>query len=325
MLTRPITDERAWRAETLDAPEHWYYTLPESCLRVADGVVQDFRREARPTTELWISPEMTQTCRAELAPISAALEEGRGFAIIKGAPILGRTADEAQALYWVIGQLLGRPFQQNVQGTLLYDVRDTGQDVKYGARFSVTNAESSFHTDNSFGSEILDYVGLLCVNTAKAGGLNQVVSGYSVHNVLLTEHPDVLETLYQPFHVDRRGGVEQGQSPTVEQPILTWDGRDLVFRYLRYWIEVGHEKIGQPLTSAQTKALNVLDQLLNRRDLIAEFGLRRGEMFFINNRWILHNRTAFEDHAEPERRRHYVRLWLKADASVLPASLASAG
>ena len=42
--------------------------------------------------------------------------------------------------------------------------------------------------------------------------------------------------------------------------------------------------------------------------------LRPGDMFFSNNRWILHNRTAFEDHLEPERRRHYVRLWLKATA-----------
>ena len=27
-----------------------------------------------------------------------------------------------------MGQAVGRPFAQNVQGTLLYDVRDTGQD-----------------------------------------------------------------------------------------------------------------------------------------------------------------------------------------------------
>jgi hypothetical protein len=25
----------------------------------------------------------------------------------------------------------------------------------------------------------------------------------------------------------------------------------------------------------------------------------------------LHNRTAFEDHAAPAQRRHYVRLWLR--------------
>ena len=82
-------------------------------------------------------------------------------------------------------------------------------------------------------------------------------------------------------------------------------------RYLRYWIEAGHEKIGAPLTREQKTALDVLDETLNRRDLRVEFDLKPGDMYFINNRWTLHNRTAFEDHAEPERRRHLVRLWLQ--------------
>ena len=82
-------------------------------------------------------------------------------------------------MYWLIGQILGQPHEQNVQGTLLYDVRDYGQDVSKGARFSVTNAESTFHTDNSFSHEVSDYVGLLCLNPAKSGGMNMLVSAYA--------------------------------------------------------------------------------------------------------------------------------------------------
>jgi hypothetical protein len=33
-------------------------------------------------------------------------------------------------------------------------------------------------------------------------------------------------------------------------------------------------------------------------------------MQFIHNHQILHDRTAFEDWPEPERRRHLLRLWL---------------
>jgi alpha-ketoglutarate-dependent taurine dioxygenase len=227
-------------------------------------------------------------------------------------PLERYSAAEAQALYWLLGQLLGSPMEQNVQGMLLYDVRDTGQDVKYGARFSVTNAESTFHTDNSFGAEVSDYVGLLCLRTAQAGGLNQVVSGYAVHDVLRAEHPDVLVTLSQPFHVDRRGGVNANESPTVRRPIIEWDGDELICRYLRYWIEAGHAKAGAPLTAAQVQAMDVLDDVLRRADVRVEFALEPGQVFFINNRWMLHNRTAFEDHPDPERRRHFVRLWLKA-------------
>jgi alpha-ketoglutarate-dependent taurine dioxygenase len=203
---------------------------------------------------------------------------------------------------------------QNIQGTLLYDVRDTGQSLDQGARFSVTSYESSFHTDNSFGTEIVDYVGLLCLQTAKSGGRSQVVNGLTVCEELRAKHRDALEILNRPFHIDRRGGVREGESATIQFPIIQDDNGSIVYRYLRYWIEAGHEKVGQPLTSAQVSALNVLDEVLNRPDLRVEFDLQPGDMYFINNRWILHNRTAFEDHPEPERRRHLVRLWLTAMA-----------
>src|SRR5262249_30113183 len=143
----------------------------------------------------------------ELWPVIAALEEGPGFVVIGGVPRDRYSNAEMSAAYWLFGQSLGKAVEQNVQGTLLYDVRDTGQDVRYDARFSVTNAESSFHTDNSFGDTVADYVGLLCLQGARSGGVSQLVSGYSAHNELLRHHPDALYTLYRPFHIDRRGGL----------------------------------------------------------------------------------------------------------------------
>jgi alpha-ketoglutarate-dependent taurine dioxygenase len=310
VLTHPITDRRAWRAETLDDPRSWYQPLSDRCLSALDEAVHDLRRRPGPVTAA--VPDALRACADDLRPALEALECGRGFVILEGLPPGRYAADELQAVYWLVGRLLGRPVEQNVQGALLYDVRDTGQDVRSGARFSVTSAESTFHTDNSFGAGVADYVGLLCLQTARAGGLNQVVSGYAAHNRLLAEYPDVLQTLYRPFHVDRRGGLRPGEPPTVRFPVLHWDGRGLTCRYLRYWIEAGHEKAGEPLTAAQRHALDVLDGVLRDRGLRAEFGLKPGDLFFINNRWILHNRTAFEDHTEPERRRHLVRLWLEA-------------
>jgi alpha-ketoglutarate-dependent taurine dioxygenase len=203
---------------------------------------------------------------------------------------------------------------QNVQGTLLYDVRDTGQDVRYGARFSVTNAESSFHTDASFMAEVVDYVGLLCLKTARSGGRSQLVSGHAVHEELRARRPDLLAVLTQPFHVDRRGGVQPGEAPTARYPVLQADGQGLLWRYLRYWIEAGHERAGAPLSADQREALDTLDEVLRQPGLRVEFDLGPGEMLFVNNRWLLHNRTAFEDHVEPQRRRHLVRLWLARQA-----------
>jgi alpha-ketoglutarate-dependent taurine dioxygenase len=312
MLTKVIPGPRAWRADSLDAPAAWRYPLSDRCLTGLDATIQRLRREPRPTTEIHLSQTPCADLASELQPVRAALDAGRGFAIIDGLPFERYSPAEMQAIYWLVGQLLGRPAEQNTQGTLLYDVRDTGQDVRYGARFSVTNAESSFHTDNSFGEEPVDYVGLLCLHPARTGGLSQVVSLYTIHNQLLPEHRDLLAALYQPFHIDRRGGVRPGEGPTVRLPILHWDERVLTARYLRYWIEAGHEKAGAPLTAIQTAAMDALDRVARQPELRAEFALLPGDMFFINNRWILHNRTGFEDHPEPERRRHLIRLWLRA-------------
>jgi alpha-ketoglutarate-dependent taurine dioxygenase len=314
MALKTSGDPRAWTADTVDPPQRWRHPLSRELLANLRALIA-VQPNDRPATEILLNADQREAWGESLEPALRDLEVGRGFVILDRLPLDRVSQREAVALYWLIGQLLGEPFAQNVQGTLLYDVRDTGQDVTAGARFSVTSYESSFHTDNSFGDEVLDYVGLLCLKTAKSGGISQNVSGYAALDLLKREHADVLQTLSQPLHVDRRGGFRDGESPTVLRPIVAWDGPDVILRYLRYWIEAGHEKVKQPLTSSQRRALDVLDDVLKQPELRVEFSLEPGQMYFINNRWILHNRTAFVDYPELERRRHLVRLWLKAHGS----------
>jgi alpha-ketoglutarate-dependent taurine dioxygenase len=248
---------------------------------------------------------------SDIAPLADALENGRGFVLLQGPSDENLSLEVRLALYWVVGQLLGEPVEQNVDGVQLYDVRDLGQSLNQGARFSVTSYESTFHTDASFEDDVVDYVGLLCLQTAKSGGLSQLVSGYSVAAELARAEPAAIEVLARPFHFDRRGGVRPGEATTTRQPVLARHGDEIVYRYLRTWIEAGHHKAGVPLTREQEGALDALDRTLGRSDLRIEFMLRPGDMLWINNRWILHNRTAFEDHVAPALRRHYIRLWLR--------------
>jgi alpha-ketoglutarate-dependent taurine dioxygenase len=299
-----LTTTLPWRSDTL-VPGSWYQRLPGRLLDVLGGLL---RQPPEDLTTVRLPEALRGMAQDALRPAAQALE-GSGFVIIEAT---GLSLDDRQQtlLYWLVGQGLGKPVQQNVQGTLLYDVRDIGQDVRYGARFSVTSAESSFHTDASFHDAVVDYVGLLCLRTARAGGLSQLVDGRAVCQELSTRHPEALAVLAQPFHIDRRGGARPGEGPTALYPVLGTNGGGLVYRYLRYWIETGHERVGQPLTAAQVAALDALDGVLALPELRVEFFLRAGEMFFINNRWLLHNRTAFDDFPEPERRRHLVRLWL---------------
>jgi alpha-ketoglutarate-dependent taurine dioxygenase len=307
----PSVDPKSWTAATVGDSADWTHPLPDTLIATLKSILAARGRGNAPITDLRLTADEKADLGGDLAIAKHDLEHGRGFVVLDRLPVDRIPDREAIALYWLIGQLLGQPVVQNVQETLLYDVRDSGQEVARGARFSVTSYESSFHTDNSFGETVVDYVGLLCLKTARSGGVSQVVSGLAVVEALRREHPGALEVLGRPFHVDRRGGFRLGESPTVLRPAVDLGGPEPLFRYLRYWIEAGHEKASEPLTDAQREALDRLDAVSNRPSLRAEFSLEPGQVYFINNRWILHNRTAFEDHPEPERRRHLVRLWLE--------------
>src|SRR5262249_10585749 len=153
MLTHPVTDPRTWRATTIDQRRSWYYPLSERCLAALDETIAPLERTLQPATEVQVADTPLGRCESELQPVLAALEAGRGFAIVE-TPTERYSSQQLQLIYWLVGQLLGRPVEQNVEGTLLYDVRDEGKDVRSGARFSVTRAETGFHTDNSFGNQI---------------------------------------------------------------------------------------------------------------------------------------------------------------------------
>src|SRR5260370_3491413 len=113
MVTHACNDARAWRATTIDERESWYYPLSERCLAGLDETVRQLRREPRPATALRVSETPCAGCEGDLGPALAALETGRGFAIIEGLPCRNYSAAEQQAAYWLVGQLLGRPVAQN--------------------------------------------------------------------------------------------------------------------------------------------------------------------------------------------------------------------
>ena len=311
-LDTVIEDRRAWRADTIGDDTSWVHHLPDDWLvSLTDGN----QERGIPVTETQLDPGARSTLCESLQPVCGALESGVGFAILDRLPVERDSLARALEKYWLTGQCLGQPFEQNVEGTQLYDVRDMGHDVAQGARFSVTNAESSFHTDGAFGQQMPDYVGLLCLKTAKSGGRSQLVSAYSLRNALLTSHRDLYEVLLQPFLFDRRGQFIEGERPYAAYPVFHWDQHELTARYLHYYIQVGHETAQQPLTVDQQRALDVLQGLLDSDEFRVEFDLEPGQILFTNNHWILHNRTAFEDHLDPPDRRHFVRLWLKRDRS----------
>jgi len=157
-----------------------------------------------------------------------------------------------------------------------------------------------------------DYFGFVCISQGKEGGKSQFISTYSIHNRIFERNPEVLETLYQPFHFDLRGDIIDGKK-TAQKPVFFDTKHGTGITYLRKYINAGHAYEDVPdLTEKQKAALDAVDSALEDQSLIAEGYIQPGEVVFFNNMAMIHGRTAFEDHDDPSKKRVLFRTWIKS-------------
>ena len=249
---------------------------------------------------------------SDLAAVAKELWAGAGCAIVRGFPV---DSDGARELYLETAGELGRVVPQTIGGTLIYSVRDEGYSLardfgKAGVRTSKTTSAFGFHTDSPsrMAGHTPDVLGLLVLQTAKSGGESIFVDGRAVYRTMLDERPEFVERLCRPFAVDRRAELPEGAAPYMEVPVFALEPAFQV-RYLRLYIEKGAELAGVPLTDFELEALDYFEAVCER--LAVRMTLQRGDIQFLNNVTHLHGRTAYEDYPEPERKRHYLRIWVE--------------
>jgi alpha-ketoglutarate-dependent taurine dioxygenase len=175
----------------------------------------------------------------------------------------------------------------------------------------ITNAEQNFHNDNSYNICPPDYVGLLCLQTAKSGGISRVVSFETAHNLMQERHPELLGRLYQPYRFDRQREHAPDADMTISRPVFALEGGRLKSRLSRYLIEQGHELAGESIDQAGVAALDALTAIIDDTALYKEFHFQPGQIQILDNSRLGHKRTGFEDWPEPERKRTLIRLWLR--------------
>ncbi len=246
------------------------------------------------------------TFASKLRALREELIHGRGFALMRGLPVAKYTEKEAGTIFYGLGCHLGSPRSQNAMGHTLGHVRDLGmKSTDPNARIYQTNERQTFHTDSS------DVVGLLCLNKAKSGGASLLVSASTIFNEMRKHRPDLLELLLQPIATDRRGEVPEGMLPYLLIPVFSYYKGFFTPFYQRQYIDSAQRFEDAPrLTTLHVEALNMFDNLANDPKLCLSMELEPGDMQFVYNHALLHDRTSFEDWDEPAKRRHLLRLWL---------------
>ncbi len=244
--------------------------------------------------------------RPVIDEIRRQIGDGRGFVVVRRLPVEDYSKDEIGMIFWGIGTYLGRGLSQSVLGDRLGHVKDFSREDPL-ARAYRNKQELSPHTDSC------DLVGLACLRDAKLGGVSRLTSALTVHNVVLEEYPESLERLYRGYVFHRRGEEKPGDPPYTPYrvPVYSNTEEKVSARYVRTYVEAGEAAAGRPMGEAELVVLDRFEEVTKRPELMLEFTLQPGEMYFINNYTILHARTAFEDFEEEDRRRHLLRLWLE--------------
>lgn len=307
MPQSPISGRSTWRGRDFHGSTDYVRTFSMAELEEIEqavgqsrkhGSLLDIRTDSFPLPTL--GPVLTRM-RDE------TILEGRGFCMLRGLPVQRWSIAESATAYLGIGSYFGKPVSQNAKGHILGHVKDLGRTIDDpNARIYQTTHKQTFHTDS------VDIVALLCLKTARSGGLSRIVSSMYIYNEMVARRPDLATELFAPFYFDRRGEVPPGKKPYYVTPIFHWHAGHLsVFYGNRYYIQSAQRFPDVPrLTERQIEALDLFDALASDPENYLDIEFRPGDIQLLHNHVLLHDRTDYDDWDEAERKRHLLRLWL---------------
>ncbi len=293
--------EKRWRGADLAAqPEQWLRDL-------SNDERSAFLAAGNGALDLLDEPLLRSPVLQALADdVRNALLDGHGFIVLRGLDVTLFSPTNLATAYYRFGRLIGLPRSQNAAGHVLGHVRDIGADLKNPTtRIYQTNQRQTFHTDSS------DAVGLLCVKTAAEGGMSLLASATTVYAACVDRDPELAALLFEPLATDRRNEQPPGEKAWFEIPVLSWFDEHLTVLYQRQYVESARRFDAAPNPDVRhTAALDLFDDIVNDPDVHLRMDLQPGDMQFVHNHSLLHDRTGFVDHPHPVDRRHLLRLWL---------------
>jgi hypothetical protein len=302
-----------WRGADLAAdPERWRLAVPaatvEDLLRAgplvdADTVALD---PLRPP------PATSVETQRFVAEVTRRLSDEPGFVLLTGFPVADGMA-VARDTYRALGLLLGCPLPQTVDGEMVLPVDDSGRKPDLpGPQKHRQGIALPFHFDC-----YTDIIGLLCMRAADVGGLSLLASSKALHDILLTEYPDLLPALYELYPLvlpPLRWADRIEEAPYCEVPVFSRTDGQFAARYSPSVRGDLHLPGVRKLTDDQLAAMDAIDAVLARPGQALAMDLQPGELQLINNFYVLHSRTAFYG-TVPGASRLLLRIWLAFSAS----------
>lgn len=304
---KPVRAPHVWRGPEMARRTDWIRPLSQAEIDAIAAAVQALDETGIDIADITAADFQVPALQGLIDEIHQATLHGRGFILVRGVPVDRWTKRQCGIAYFGLGAHLGEAMSQNAKGHILGHVKDIGLDYNGPTnRGYQTAARLPYHTDSS------DIVALLCLKPSRSGGLSTIASSGAIYNAMLEKRPDLVAELTRPAYRDRRGEVPEGAHEWYAVPVFNpMPGGGLVTTYVRSAIRKAQRFQDVPRTSPQMEeACDMMDAMAESADFHLDMEFLPGDIQFLNNHWIMHSRTAFEDFPEPERRRHLFRLWL---------------
>jgi len=300
----PISSPAAWKSSDL-AGARWRVRLSADEIDETRRAETEWQARNLPLADMTQADFRLPTLAPKIAAWRREVYAGCGLQIVSGVPVHEWSVEESSIFFWGLGQHLGQPGAQNRKGDLLGHVRDTGADKsdRYVRQY-LTTQNIPFHCDAA------DMVGLLCLAKAKSGGLSRIASSVSVYNELLSRRPDLAPRLFEPFMLDTRDEAEaNGMKVLPVPPCRHAAGVLRTFWHSEYFrTSQRHEAVR--LTDVENELFDLYDAISASPEFFIDMDLEPGDIQLLSNHTVIHARTDYVDHAEPDRKRHLLRLWI---------------
>jgi hypothetical protein len=301
----------------LEDRQNWTFQLPDSARKELLAAVQGAYEPDKPLFDYVREDFPIESTLAVLRPALAEAHHGFGVALVRGLPREGLSEQQFELMNWALGLHSGVARPQGRMTQYISPVRDAGTDYRAATgRGYSSSAELDFHVDGA------DLTTLGCYNQARSGGQSMITSSVTAYEVMQRERPDLAELMCEDFYFSRQGEEAPDEPPYYGQPIFERFEGGLFTKWNRNRVLSAQKLDGvAQLTPEQHEAMDLIDDILRRPELMFSMYLQPGDLQIINNYTMLHSRTEFVDFDEPPRKRLLSRLWLAPPDSIrLPES-----
>ena len=294
-----------WSAQEIAARDDWVIQLESEAVKEIDLALSCVKAQGLALTDITAEDFPLPAMAGDFLRITDLLGKGPGLCLLRGLPVDRYGGDDNKIILWGIGTHLGKGVAQSYRGDMIGEVMDMSH---------TGDARRSYRSPRPLDLHVdpVDVVGLLCLRRARHGGTSLITSGCAVHNAILAERPDLLPALYRGYHYRHSEASDLGGSPTTPHriPVFGKLGAELVCNFNAAPIGRSLDQDDIERDPAALEAFEVFKAVSARKDMVFETMLEPGDLQFLNNRRVLHGRTAFGDDESLDTKRLLYRLWL---------------